>query len=727
MRAISVFTVTALFAVVAPAQKVSGHGEFMDKFAAAVKADDFNAQSKLLDDNKKHIFNGFMNWENAWCRWSQGEDQNSKDSAEWIMQVLESLASINTIRGERDKFLVQRIPWLKGLTKDQRNAKLRMRTLLDSAYDEWAKVMKTPVLEEAKALAGTYALCAKHAEDGDDQYWAANNCNLVAKVLEKVKDWYGTTYWFKKGTTYAETGHARDKIESLKLDYWGAEAAKKGKVRYDLVDTSIPLDDSRKKYEKDLAKAAEDAVKGGGDNPGGGGHGEGNGGSKDPKVDEAAKKAMAAMPPPPNKHPDGANMDWEEVTKLKITKLKKWPAIDTTYFKANARWTFWDFIQVQREQAMPARVLPGETVLENQKGKLFLHPGGKGKGKPIRLKLGPKPKLTEFKKVNYEDGSVGKAWHEMMVRPNRYQANGFTMGGSSDLVTVLYRGGTILTGKVRGIKLEIHDANGNAKFNDWGIDYFIIGRGKKAKCRVMSKYIELDGLLYEFEIAANGTTVRTKPYTGPVAPLKFEHKSGIKPSAMLARGNTAEDQTYFHDLMLCYDKPQWVIPGSRIFFEGYIGTGKGDKRRTIRIERGRSASYTITAGTLNTWKMGGAGDGYTFDAKAAIEKEKGQEQIVIVGRDIHIYGSFGELYSWVTTGFVTPEVQVAVGKTSTKAKIKKKMRPPERADITQNATNMYFPKTLQLKKNFSDKEYRFKLVTNYKPLGRIESEWIVGN
>ena len=488
----------------------------------------------------------------------------------------------------------------------------------------------------------------------------------------------------------------------------------------------LPVDDSKKKYDAEIAKAAADAVKGG-NKPGDPAAG---GGVDAPKNDEASKKAIAAMPPAPNKHPDGADMGWAEVSGLKVAKLKKWPIIDTTYFRANAHWAFWDFMQVQREQAMPVRVLPlSDTVLENRKGKLILHPGGKGKGKEDRLKLGPKAKLREFKKVAYDDGSSGKLWHEMMVRPNRYQLNGFTMGGSSELITVLYRGGTMVTGKVRDVKFEIHDANGNGKFNDWGMDYLIFGKGKKAQCRVVSKYVEFGGLMYEFGIEAKGKTVRTKPYTGPVAPLKFDYKSGIKPSAMLARANLVEDQNYFHDLMLCRDKPQWVVPGSRIFMEGYIAKGKGPKRQTIWIQRGRSVAFTVTAGMLNTWKMGGAGEGgFVFDANATVEKSGGgTKQIVILGSDVKIYGSFGELYASITTGYVTPEVRVSVGKASTRATIKKKMRPPERVDVTKNSNNMFCPKTLELKKNFRDSDYRFKLSTDYKPLGHIESDWIIGN
>jgi len=726
MRAISVFMLALVCVVVAPAQELSGHGEFMNKFAAAVKADDFNAQSKLLDDNKKHILNGFMNWENAWCRFSQGEDGNSKESAAWIMQVLEALASINTIKGERDKFLVQRIPWLQGLTNEQKRAKLKMRTLLDSSFNDWNKVMKTPVLAEAQKLASVYGESVGYASDGDDQYWAANNCNLAAKVLEKVKDWYGTAYWYKKGAAFGETGHARAKVEGLRLDYWGAEAAKQGKLRFEFIDVTVATEESKKKYETAIAKATADAVKGGG-KPG---EPAAGGGVVAPKNDEASKKAIAAMPPAPNKHPDGADLGWAEVSGLKVSKLKKWPTIHTSYFRANAHWTFWDFIQVQREQAMPVRILPlSDTVLENRKGKLMLHPGGKGKGKEERLKLGPKAKLREFKKVSYDDGSSGKLWHEMMVRPNRYQQNGFTMGGSSDLITVLYRGGTMVAGKLRGVKFELHDANGNGKFNDWGADYLIFGKGKKAQCRALSKYIELDGLMYEFGLDANGKTVRTKPYTGPIAPLKFEYKSGIKPSAMLARGNLVEDQNYFHDLLQCREKPQWVVPGDRIFWEGYIAMGKGDKRQTIWIQRGRARPFTVTAGMLNIWKMGGAGDGgFVFDAKATVEKGSGgKSQIVLLGSDVKIYGSFGELYASITTGHVTPQVQVSVGKASTKAVIKKKMRAPERTDVTKNSNNMFCPKTLELKKEFSGSDYRFKLSADYKPLGRIQSDWITGN
>ncbi len=710
---------------VAPAQEMDNPNAFMEAFAKAVTADDFAAQSKLLEANKDHIVNGFMIYERAWCKWSTSDQESLQKAAEKTLITLDALASINVIKGQKSRFLASRMPWLQGLTPEQRKAKVEMRALLDAQFDGWNKVMKKgakPKKEDMEPLAAAYATTVDMALKADDQYWAANNCNLVARVVEKMGDAYGVVYWFKRADAIGQTGHARAEISNWALGPSGAAAAKRSRLDYEHIDVAVPLEKSRAAYTEAVAAAKDKGEKPAGGDP--------SAPSADAEKDgEGVVPVPADMPAKPNAHPDDADMDWQTVEKLKVAKLKKWPKIDTTYFRANSHWFFWDGVAVQKDQALPVQLLPaGGTVLENEKGKLYVHPGGKGKGKPVRLKLGPKAKVSEFKKADYKDGTKANIWHEMLIQPNRYTIAGHQLGSSADMVTVKFRGATTIKGKVRGVSIEIHDANGNGRFNDFGKDYIITGRGKKATCQPLSKYMTFNGLLYEVEVVPNGRSLRTKPYTGPVAALQLDHTSKLRPAALVAKG-TAENNHYFYNLMDCADKPMWVVPGEFDFYEGYIARGKDAKRETIYIARGPDMKwFDVKEDRLNTWKMGGSGErGFHFVAHTSTERKDGKNIIRLVGRNIHIQGNAGERYSFIMTGPVLPTLEVAAGADSTKVAIKKRMRSPERADLNETMDNLWFPKTMELKKSFSSDEYRFKLSCDYKPLGRIESDWIRGN
>ncbi|MAG57274.1 MAG: hypothetical protein CMJ83_13355 [Planctomycetes bacterium] len=697
--------ITAFAAAAVPAQ-MADWPSFMTAFANAVKADDFAKQKTLVENNRKHIDYAFTNWERYWCQAAlKGEE--AKANSDYYMQVLETLAIINKSYGTRQKWLVDRVPWLRGLKKEQLQAKLDLITIRAAAWDPYQAALKNPSEAAIRENSKSWVTIAEKAKIADDAYWAADAYTILANMAKKIPDWYDVLYYYKLGQSLTSSGHAADKIAEWNMANGIKGAARDGRIREEFVDINVPLVESKKKYDESVAEATAKAAKVGG----GGATGEG----MDPGV---------KMPPMPNQHP-GAEMAWAEVTGLKVGKARRPVPVDTSYFRANAHWFDWNFVQIQKGQTQPVPLLPGDTVIANDNGKLFLHPGGKGKGKPIRLKAGVKAKIREFKKIRYLDGSTGSVWHWMMEKPTTYTFNGFRLRSTGGLKTLLFRGATVASGKVRGEKIEIHDANGNGSFNDFGVDFITTGKGKKTKCQPMSKYITLKGLFYEFKIDANGRALRTRPYDGPIAPLKFDYKANSKPSAMIAHGSAADD-SYYYDLMQAVDSPMWVVAGVHNFHEGYIARGKGMKRQTLWIRKGRARAKEILVGQLNTWKMGGAGDGgFVFHFKSETRKEKGKSLIVITGKDVKLFGSGGEEYARSMLGVYLPDVQIRKGKDGPVV-VRDKMRSPETADLNETTDNMWFPKTMSAKKNFSG-EFSVKMVCNYKPLGKVESEWIVGN
>ena len=75
---------------------------------------------------------------------------------------------------------------------------------------------------------------------------------------------------------------------------------------------------------------------------------------------------------------------------------------------------------------------------------------------------------------------------------------------------------------------------------------------------------------------------------------------------------------------------------------------------------------------------------------------------------------------------VAPVVSIRKGKDGPIWLAKKKMRRPEREDYNADFNLIWSPKTLEVKKAVSG-DYSVKLEADYAPLGKISSQWSVGN
>jgi hypothetical protein len=429
------------------------------------------------------------------------------------------------------------------------------------------------------------------------------------------------------------------------------------------------------------------------------------------------------MPPAPNVFPDGTDMGWVDQTDFEIAYTKSEPNWDPPFYGAGLHWLYWNGVRIDRGEVKDLALLPGATSLENEKGHITVHPGGKGKGKPSELKLKEKPTVIEFKDVAYLDGSKGKVWHFMMKVPSNFKimGQGFKFSGTAEQIRV--KGASFAKGTVRGELIEIHDTNANGAFNDFGMDTVLIGKGKEQKVLPLSKFIELNGGLYELKVEANGTTVRTKPYDGPLAAVKFEYKSNKMPISFLMAGSGA-DSIYFVNMMDAVEKPIWVVPTMFRVAHGYIAEGSGDKRISITIGPGRSSPTDVQAGKLETLTFGGGGTGFTLNCAPEDKKnDKGEPILFIPGTSVLVYGSGGEEYSNMTFGAVVPDVHIRKGKEG-KAFLREEMKTRDRSQY--DATTIVFPADFELDKTWKG-DYQIKLIADYAPLGKMESDWLSGN
>lgn len=710
IRSILLTLACATLAVPAGAQNISDYTSFMNAFSEAVRSDNFVKQQDLVSRFPDHARNGFFNWEGSWCE-DLAKGEAGAKAAENLGKVLEALSVVYATVPPRSSFLGTRLKWLKDLKPEQHAAKAQYQAAISQLYPAYEGARKSRSEDVVRGLLPKYLEVAKLAESATDWYWAAQGYWYLGQLYELIPEWFPAVFYYKKAVEVGKQGHSAEEVARQRIDVGMKQANNAGKFRLDLIDVAMTVEEAKAKYDEALAAGAPPPADDGG---AGGAAGGAPGG------------AITMAPPGPKPNVHSGKVEWEEAKDLKVAALTTEPTYTTPGYSLNSHWSRWPGVQIDKGQVAPAQMMPGGAELENDGGKIFLYPDGKKNSKtPVRLKLGAKPEVMAFDDVKYLDGTKGKVWHTLMQHPSTYSFNGFQFRTSGTQVAIHIKGASVAKGKVRGQDLVVHDVNGNGAFNDFGVDCIVSGTGKTLKVQPLSKYITIDGLLYELKIDANGRTVRTKPYDGPVTPLKADWAGNMKPEHLIAIGS-GDDATYFLDLVEAIDHPIWVVPGTFSLYEGYFITGRGDKAQTMLISAGQRRTINIEPAKDNTWKLGGSGEkGFQFVFKAETVKEGSKEIIRLPAKEVKMVGSFGEFYEFPMFGVPTPTVTVRKGKDGPVVATEK-MKKPESADLDVSTDMMWFPKTLDITKTFGG-EYSVKMEGEYKPLGKITSEWISGS
>ena len=702
LRFLALLLTAALISPCALAQKVSDASELASRFVVAVQADSLADMKGLLEANRNPglVANAFdqLGISHTARRLGGGDEEELKKS----MLVLERLAQMDKLYGSRNNFLEKRLAWMGGLDEKANRLRLEMWNGMSEAIGSWNAAQRGDP-EAVKKAVKAYTEASAVAKEAGDHYHAAMSAMTAGSLARKLPDWFMAAYHYKSAADLGRLGsHAADAITNLAPERGVQEAIKTGKIREEFLDTSLPLEEARAAYEKKVAEApsvADTATAG-------------------IMNDELGK----ALGNPPNVFPAGTEMGWETTEGLKRKALKKEPTWDPPYYRAAGAPMSWGAFSVPKGGVVKFSLLPGDPEFENDGGKLMLYPKGQGASKAKRIKLKEKPSVVTFKNVEYLDKSVGDVHHWMVKMGSTFKLMGKGFRTSGQTLTVFYKGATYVTGEARGVPFEIHDIDGNGAFNDFGLDAIVTGTKKNQVVLPLSKYVNLGSLLYELKVEINGSAIRTKPYDGPLAAVKLDWKGKKRPTALLAKGDSRE-QGYFVDLTRAIDKPIWVVPCKLQFENGYIAEGKGKKRKTIFILRGRAPWIDIEAGKIETIPMGGAGEGYTIGFEPKVKREDGGKELVeIEGTALKFFGGGGEEYSRMEFGNFLPEVKVRK-EGRDRVMIKGKMKVPDSGNL--NATNIFFPGTIELKKTFKG-PFEVQLEGESSALGKFTSEWTLG-
>ena len=187
-----------------------------------------------------------------------------------------------------------------------------------------------------------------------------------------------------------------------------------------------------------------------------------------------------------------------------------------------------------------------------------------------------------------------------------------------------------MVGRLGDQPIQLIDQNNNGRFDDYGEDAMVVGRGTVAS--FLSKVVNIGGELLEIEVAADGTRIDAKPYEGPVGELDFASERNAKAKIRAAVVKSRDGQ-YSFDLGPARGAVK--VPAGRYSLQsGQVVLGKG----TAELERGRFRAVEVTEGERTSVAFGGP-------LKAEFDYYRQGNELAIAPDDIHYYGAAGERYS----------------------------------------------------------------------------------
>lgn len=186
----------------------------------------------------------------------------------------------------------------------------------------------------------------------------------------------------------------------------------------------------------------------------------------------------------------------------------------------------------------------------------------------------------------------------------------------------------MMRGKIAGESIAIIDQNNNGRYDDFGVDAMIVGRGDAAS--YLSRVVNLDGVLYEIEVSGNGLKLDAKPYMGETGSIDL--RSGFEASGALASAviNSTDGKYSFQ---LADTKALTVPTGSYRLAAGLVtkasesATIKPGKMQSIRVDKDKAVALD--------WGGPIEAD-FTFSHSG--------ETVKIEPTSLHYYGRAGEEY-----------------------------------------------------------------------------------
>ncbi len=190
-----------------------------------------------------------------------------------------------------------------------------------------------------------------------------------------------------------------------------------------------------------------------------------------------------------------------------------------------------------------------------------------------------------------------------------------------------------MEGKVGNTQFMIFDQDGNGRFDDYGTDAMIVGRGKTAS--FLSNSIHIDGKLHSFSVSADGSTASLTPYKDDMGKLDLGSALTTKAKMRSVVVNSEDGKHSFELSRALSAKGGLSVPaGNYVLHSATVVLGKSHAQMTT----GRSKPISVNPGETASITWGGP-------VNAEFGYKRGGDKLQIGPQDIKYYGSAGEMYS----------------------------------------------------------------------------------
>jgi hypothetical protein len=213
-----------------------------------------------------------------------------------------------------------------------------------------------------------------------------------------------------------------------------------------------------------------------------------------------------------------------------------------------------------------------------------------------------------------------------------------------------YAPGGVMSGKLCGHDIKLVDLNGNGRYDDFGADAMIVGRGNAGS--FLSRVVSLGGTLYEVTVSATGDSITAKPFEGESGTLNV--REGFKSEGELLQAvvaNARGDVSF--ELSDC--KKGLVVPvGEYRIVAGAARKGS----ENVRIRAGNSKPIAVASGAEASLQWGAP---LVMDFEFSREKEK-----VTIQPTVKYFGSAGEEYYEFKPDAKSPKILIVDAKSGKK-------------------------------------------------------------
>ncbi len=224
--------------------------------------------------------------------------------------------------------------------------------------------------------------------------------------------------------------------------------------------------------------------------------------------------------------------------------------------------------------------------------------------------------------------------------PRRYSISLMDNGGWK------FRSACCLVAKVGDVSVRFFDQDSNGRFDDFGTDAVVVGRGRTA-C-FLSKILSIDGVLYEIDLDDQGHRLSYSPYGGDVGTLDVSVATQAKVLGAVIR---SDDGKYSFELSRMAS-PVRVPVANYSLYSGTIGLGKN----RVKVRKGAFPSINVKAGVHSDINWGGP-------VRADFTYLRAGEELQLSPKTIRYFGKQGEEYhSWYPDG-KSPLITIDDGKT----------------------------------------------------------------